>query len=364
MKVLHIINSLEIGGAEKLISESLTYYSQFSIEVELLTLKHLENFFLTGLLKDKIIVKSLNSFSVYNPLNILKIIPYLKGVDIIHVHLFPAQYWVVFAKKISFSKVKLIFTEHNTTNRRWGNCFFKIFDRFTYNSYSKIGCITEDVKKAFDEYLPLLNQKSVIIRNGIRIEKYTTAEKICKSKISLSFNETDKLILQISAFRPQKNQETLIKSMKFLPSNVKLLLVGDGERKKICQDLSFNLGLESRVHFLGNREDIPSLLKSVDVSVLSSNWEGFGLVAVESMAAGIPIIGSNVSGLSSIIGNEKLLFEVGNEIELSNKIKAIIFNKLLNIELKGYCEKRAAEFDIKKMVEKYAILYNIVLTTS
>lgn len=364
MKVLHIINSLQIGGAEKLISESLAHYSECGVEVELLTLKHLDNFFLEELLKNKIIVNTLNSSSVYNPINIFKLIPHLKKFDIIHVHLFPAQYWVVFAKIISFIKVKLIFTEHNTTNRRWNNSFFKVFDKLTYKNYSKIGCITQEVKEAFDKYLPIFNGKSVIIENGIKIDKYLNANKISKSEISLFINETDKLIVQISAFKPSKNQETLINAMKRLPPNVKLIFVGDGERKKLCQKLSASLGLENRVHFLGNREDVPSLLKSVDISVLSSRWEGFGLVAVESMAAGTPVIGTNVPGLSSVIGDKRLLFEVGDEIALASKLMAILFNEVLYTELKAYCEKKAVKFDIKKMVEKYVSLYHEVLNIS
>lgn len=361
MKVLHVINSLIIGGAEKLISESLTYYSKFGLEVELLTFKHYDNFLFEDLKKDKIKVNTLNSSSVYNPINIFKLIPYLSKFDIIHVHLFPAQYWVAFAKIITLSKVKLIFTEHNTTNRRRNNSLFKVFDKYTYSCYSKIGCITYDVKESFENYLPSLNERLVIIQNGIRINKYKEAVKISKCSISSTFNKTDRLILQVSSFRPQKNQETLINAMKKLPPNVKLIFVGDGERKMICQKLSASLGLENRVRFLGNREDVPTLLKSVDVSVLSSLWEGFGLVAVESMAAGTPVIGSNVPGLSSVIGDKRLLFEVGDDTALANKLMAILFDKALYAELKTYCEERVSDFDIKKMVNIYVNLYYEVL---
>ena len=97
--------------------------------------------------------------------------------------------------------------------------------------------------------------------------------------------------------------------MIHLPVNFKLILVGEGPLKNSSQMLVQELCLKDRVFFLGNRDDVERIFKTADLSVLSSHWEGFGLVAVEGMAAGKPVIASNVSGLSEIVSGAGVLFE-------------------------------------------------------
>ncbi len=77
--------------------------------------------------------------------------------------------------------------------------------------------------------------------------------------------------------------------MVLLPDNYSLCLIGDGVRRPVCEELVKKLNLERRVIFLGLRNDVPRLLKTSDVVVTSSYWEGFGLATVEGMAAGKPV---------------------------------------------------------------------------
>lgn len=357
MKVLHVVNSLAIGGAEKLLLDALPIYKKQGVEVELLTLQHLETFLYDGLVKSGITINTLSLNTVYNPIGIFKLFPYLRRFDIIHVHLFPAQYWISFAKFLTFSKAKLVFTEHNTTNRRRGNMVFRIFDWMSYLNYSFVGCITTEVKDELIKHLPSLLNKTDVINNGINLMQYHNVSKLKRRDIHPTLNETDKLIIQVSAFRKQKDQDTAIKALQYLPFSFKLLLVGDGERKKACENLSEKLCLNERVIFLGKRSDVAILLKSTDITVLSSHWEGFGLVAVESMALGIPVIGSNVLGLSNIISDDKLLFEKGNEKELAEKISLILNDDILYDTLSKKCSLRASLYDINNMVSQYIIKY-------
>src|SRR5690606_16281012 len=81
------------------------------------------------------------------------------------------------------------------------------------------------------------------------------------------FSKSDFILIQVSSFREQKDQETLIKSLLHLPNNIKLLLVGDGKLRSEKESLVENLGLTNRVLFLGNRKDIPELLHYSDVCI-------------------------------------------------------------------------------------------------
>ena len=171
MKVLHVINSLATGGAEKLLVDTLPFYRQRGLQIDLLVLNGTTHPFTERLNElNCCTIFSLGKGSVYNPLNILKLIPYLKKYDLIHVHLFPAQYWVVLAKLISFSKTKLVFTEHNTSNRRIKNSLFCLIDRYSYRLYYKIICITNEIKSILINHTGLPFDRFRVIENGINLQ--------------------------------------------------------------------------------------------------------------------------------------------------------------------------------------------------
>ena len=110
MKVLHVINNLDIGGAEKLILEAFPKFKEEGVELELAILDGTAYPFLKQLQKKNFNIHILGKGSVYNPWLIFKLIFLIKKVDIVHVHLFPSLYWVSIAKMISFSKTTLLFT--------------------------------------------------------------------------------------------------------------------------------------------------------------------------------------------------------------------------------------------------------------
>ena len=89
----------------------------------------------------------------------------------------------------------------------------------------------------------------------------------------------------------------------------KCIFIGIGETLESIKKYVKNNRLENRIRFLGYRNDIENIFKSCDLSVLSSNSEGFGLVAIESMCAGTIMIGSNVDGLSEVLKHEEFMFE-------------------------------------------------------
>lgn len=360
MKVLQVINALDTGGAEKLLLETIPLFNGKGILMDVLVFESKKGVCLKQLQDLNCCrIYSLNSNSLYNPYNIFKIISYFKKYDILHVHLFPAQYWVVLAKILSFSKIKLVFTEHSTFNRRRQLFFWRWIDKFIYNKYEKIICISTGVKNELINVLKFPFSSIVTIENGIDIKKFENAILLNKSDIHKLIFENDKLLAQVSKFRPEKDQNTVIKSMLRLPDHFKLILVGEGPLRNNSQMLVNELGLNKRVFFLGNRNDVERILKTADLSILSSHWEGFGLVAVEGMATGKPVIASNVTGLSEVVSGAGVLFEKGNELELSDKIMCLLLPENLNYynEISVKCTIRAQQFDINTMLSKTITLY-------
>lgn len=358
MKILHIINSLATGGAEKLILETLPLYNAQEITADLLVLNGTAHPFLTKLQSLKCCkIFSLGTSSVYNPLHIFKIISYLKKYDMVHVHLFPAQYWVVIAKLISFSKTKLIFTEHNTSNRRLENPIFRFIDRYIYRFYTAVVCITPEIKTLLLNHTGLSETTFYVIENGVNLSIIKNATASQKSEINDTLNEADNILIQVAAFREQKDQKTLIKAMLLLPECCKLILVGVGPLKVECETLVADLGLQNRVLFLGARMDVPELLKMADIVVLSSKYEGLSLSSIEGMASGSPFVASDVPGLTEVVKGVGILFPQGDETLLAKEISALINDPEYYKTVALACQQRAADYDIHKMVDQHLTLY-------
>lgn len=360
MRVLQIINSLNIGGAEKLLIDSLPHYQKKNVRVDILILQKTETPFLKQLksnFKGKIFFSAVKS--LYNPRQIRIVRKYIKDYDIVHVHLFPSLYWVALAKNTLKKFPILIFTEHNTENRRINNPVFRILDKFIYSKYKIITAISPEVKSILSKKLQIEKDKVHIISNGINVEKYFSSDKYHTSDFFTKENIT--IIIQVSRFSEQKDQKTTIRALKLLPEKYHILFVGDGETKKECTELVKELDLTSRVLFLGNRIDVPQLIKTSDIVVQSSNWEGFGLAAVEGMAAGKPVIASNVPGLANIVSDAGLLFEKGNEYSLVEKILSLESSELY-YHTTQKCIERSRSYDIKHMVDSNINLYNSLLS--
>jgi len=359
MKVLHIINSLATGGAEKLILDTLPLYADKGIEVDLLLLNGTEYPFFKELTSKKCCrIFSLGKGSVYNPLHLFRIISFLKKYELVHVHLFPSQYFVVLAKIVSGSKTKLIFTEHSTSNRRIrGNFLIRYIDILFYRQFHKIICITDKVQKVLQNYTNIESTRFHIIENGLDLSKISKAIPADKNFLLENYSEHNRLLIQVSSFQEPKDQKTLIRAMALLPVYFKLLLVGVGSLQPESESLVAELGLEKRVFFLGSRMDVPQLLKMADIIVLSSKYEGLSLSSIEGMASGRPFIASEVPGLKEIVEGAGILFPVGDEKKLAEEILLLATDQKYYDRIKEQCLERAQHYDISIMVHKHLALY-------
>lgn len=364
MRVLRIINSLDMGGAERSIYENVPIHKLNGLNIDVLVLKDSKNYFQTELTRSDINLYRLKCNSLYNPLIIFKLIPYLKKYDIIHAHLFPTLYWVGLAKLFSRYKGKLIFTEHATDNRRRKYLFWKILDFLIYRIYDRLIAISHDAKMNLLNYTKLGPDKCIVIENGVNLQRVKVEGEMDISEFD-SFQELAKnhnVLLQIASFREAKDQDTLIRALNSLPEKFVAVFIGDGDRIGDCRALAKALNLQKRVYFLGNQQYVGYFIRRCYAVVVSSHWEGFGRAAVEGMALGKPVIGSDVAGLRDVIANKSLLFNKGDSEDLSKKINALFKDPELYAELALFCMQRSQHYDIRSMVAKHEELYETILT--
>lgn len=199
------------------------------------------------------------------------------------------------------------------------------------------------------------NEKIEVILNGIDEKDF---QKIKKEIIEFDNLETEtKRIAMTARFIPPKDYETVVLAAALLPKNIKFIFIGIGEEKEKIEKLVKYKKLEERIKFLGYREDVRNIMASVDLNILSSANEGFGLVLIESIFAGVPVLGANVDGINEIITDSNYLFKYKDYKELAQKIQHIVSSNKNNENFEIYRKEIKKKYNIEKMTQKYQELY-------
>ena len=367
MKILHILDSLSMGGAENLLIGLAEKQIKTGHEVTVAPLVCSEHTPVRDKMENKGI--SVKPFalkgSVYSPFFIFRIMKVFKRYDIVHVHLFPALYWAGIAKMLSFKKVPFVYTEHSTKNKRRENKLLHAVDHLIYQqAYKMIIACSDKALETFKEAYPSLKHVCAI-NNGIDISVFNEAVPYSKKEL-LGIDESSFVVTMVARFMTMKRQDTIVESMVGLPDNIHVVFVGGEEHDEglvRVKRMAEEKGVADRVHFLYIRKDVPRILKTSDVVIMASDYEGLSLSSIEGMAAGKPFIATNVNGLREVVEGAGMLFNNRD----SNALKDIIINlysdRSFYTEIANKCLERAKNFDNTKMAEAYLKVYKQVLSS-
>lgn len=351
MRILHVITSLLTGGAEKLIVDIVPRLREKGHVVDVVVFNGIETPFLKELRKNKDVKIFLLGKSFYDVRHILKLRRIIKNYDIVHTHNSSPQLYAAIAN-IGMHK-RLVTTEHNTTNRKRNNLLLRIVDKWMYKQYEQIICISDKAAENLKDYLGY-SDRICVIYNGVDVERFHQAQPIPGMKSSRF------VALMVAAFRPQKDQDTLVRAISKLPKEkYEVWFAGDGPRMEEVQNLVKRLGVNNQVRFLGNRTDISELLKTADVIVMSTHYEGLSLSNIEGMSAGKPFVASDVDGVHEITAGFGILFPHEDERALVEILMRLSFDHEHYNLVTEKCYQRAKEYDLVKMVEKYEELYRL-----
>lgn len=353
MKVLQIINSHAdaVGGAEKLATQIHRGCLKHGVDSHLLCLmkapaRASENTY------------SLHFNTPYHPAALGRLVRFLRqprwrDVQVIHVHLFPAQLLVALAARLAGLKAPLITTEHNTFNRRRALPGARFVDRFYYRFYSCIVCISEGTRQTMQKWLPELQPKLVTVLNGIEFAHFSNASS---QEMGNRF-----IILSAGRLTEQKNYSLALRVIKELENqHIEYWIAGQGELGGALHAEARALGVEDKVKFLGFRRDLPDLLAQADVFLSTSKWEGFGLSVVEAMAAGLPVVVSDVPGVTEVVERDSgcgFLAAPDSVSEFACYLDSLRRDATLRKRVGDKARKRAQAFDVHLMIENYLRLY-------
>jgi N-acetyl-alpha-D-glucosaminyl L-malate synthase BshA len=208
-----------------------------------------------------------------------------------------------------------------------------------------------------------INKEIEVIPNFVDLRKYTrTPNSEVRAQCAPG---GEKLILHTSNFRPVKRVQDVIRIFHKVLQKVetRLILIGDGPERSICEHLTRKLGIHEMVKFLGRQPDFVDVLSAADLFLMPSQSESFGLSALEAMACEVPVISSSVGGLPelNIHGQTGFIAEIGDIERMARYAVDLLSTPAKHRKFAQAARARATEFDSAKVITQYESLYQRVL---
>jgi N-acetyl-alpha-D-glucosaminyl L-malate synthase BshA len=288
----------------------------------------------------------------------------LYKIDVLHVHYaIPHAYAGYMAKQMLADEgihIPMVTTLHGTDITLVGNHpFYKPAVSFSINKSDVVTSVSlslkDDTYRLFD-----ITNDIVVIPNFIELFKENSQENNPCQR-ALMATENEKIVTHISNFRKVKRIKDVVKIFNEIQKEVpsKLMMVGEGPEKEQAENLCQQLGIQHKVIFFGNSNEIDKILRFSDLFLLPSETESFGLAALEAMACGVPVISSNSGGLPEVNkdGYSGYLSDVGNVKKMSRDAILLLTNEELLKQFKVNAFETAKLFDIQQIMPLYEQIY-------
>jgi len=291
-------------------------------------------------------------------------------LDVLHVHYaIPHASAAFMAKQILMTYgiyIPVVTTLHGTDITLVGkDRTFKPVVTFSINQSDGVTAVSQNLKddtyKFFD-----IKKDILVIPNFIDLTRFSLKPKDHFKKAIAPSGE--KILVHTSNFRKVKRTEDVVKIfakvIKKIPS--KLLMVGDGPERSMCEQLCRDLGVTDNVRFLGKQDAVEEILSVSDLFLMPSQSESFGLAALEAMACKVPVISSNAGGLPelNVDGVTGFLKEPGDVDGMAEKAIFILEDEERLAKFKENALAHAKEFELSTILPKYENFYLEVIEQS
>ncbi|HZW62253.1 MAG TPA: N-acetyl-alpha-D-glucosaminyl L-malate synthase BshA [Flavobacteriaceae bacterium] len=291
----------------------------------------------------------------------------LHKIDLLHVHYAIPHAYAAYMAKMMLLEEKIhmpfVTTLHGTDITLVGSHpFYKPAVTFSINKSDAVTSVSQSLK---EDTLRLFEVKNpiTVVPNFIDLKRHDYHFTDCKR--AMLANENERVITHISNFRKVKQIPDVIKVFYGIQKEIpaKLMMVGEGPEKEPAEQLCRELGIQDKVVFFGNSEEIDKILYYSDLFLLPSVTESFGLAALEAMASGVPVISSNTGGIPevNIHGETGFLSKVNDTADMTKNALFILKNTENLMQFKARAKAHAQKFDIHSIVPLYEKIYQDTL---
>lgn len=286
-----------------------------------------------------------------------------RQLDLLHVHYaIPHASAAYMAKQILAKEgihIPVITTLHGTDITLVGrDKTYAPVVTFSINESDAITAVSQNLREETYRYFAITKEIEVI-KNFVDVNRFSR-KPIDAFRKAIAPNG-EKLLLHASNFRKIKRVTDVVRIFANVKKEVptKLLFVGDGPERSTTEDLSRELGVCNDILFVGKQEQMEDILAIADIFLLTSEYESFGLAALEAMAAGVPVISTDAGGLSEINIHEKtgFLSRVGDVDTMSQYALRLLKDEKLQKTFRKNAQEQALAFDINAVIPAYEALY-------
>ncbi len=293
------------------------------------------------------------------------------GVELLHCHYaipHATSAWIAREMlRAERSDVAVVTTLHGTDITLVGqDPSFHAITKFSIEKSDRITAVSEYLRAETFNAFHCTGCRVAVIPNFVDPavydrERYRTAEV-------LPFDGTRKVLMHISNFRTVKRVRDVVRIFAKVSTEVPsvLVMVGDGPERPAAEEEARALGVANLVFFLGKIESVAPLLASADVFLLPTSSESFGLSALEAMASGVPVVGSDAGGLPEVVTNgvTGLLYPVGDVDSMARGVHAILTEPGRQAEMGAAGAQDARRrFALDTVVSQYESLYQGAIDT-
>ncbi|RBP25014.1 glycosyltransferase involved in cell wall biosynthesis [Marinobacter pelagius] len=365
MKVLLVITGLGVGGAERLVTALADCYAAVGHEVMLVRF-HGEAELRPG--DPRVRLENLDMRR--SPLGLLVAMRRFRRLilefrpDVVNSHLVHANVLTRMLRLVTPIPFLVSSAHNNNEGGRFRMLAYRLTDRLADISTN----VSEDAVQVFEKQRALLPGRMLAIHNGINTEDFVY-DQAARGRIraELSVSDRTPLIVSVGRLWQAKDYPNLLNAVSGLAQKsveFRLAIVGDGPLRSDLKALAQSLGIAGHVDFLGVRHDIPALMSACDVFVLSSAWEGFGLVVAEAMACERVVVATDSGGVKEVVGEAGYLVRPRDSEALFRGIDQAL--RLSDAECKTMgkvARKRVVEkFSLATTADRYLAVYRGEMT--
>jgi len=359
IKVLFLITELNVGGAEMVVAKITAHLNEDRFHCSVCSL--LPDGRLAEVLQEQgIKTLSLNVKEKFDVRGLFRLLRLLREekTDILHTHLFHANLLGRIAGRMAGVPV-IISHQHGVERSR--SKVRSLLDRLTSRYADVVISTCEVVKQTLIKRDKIPPDKIRTIYKGVEI---TNAEvKSSSARRNLGITSDVPVVGIVANLRSMKGHDTFLKAARMILNdveNARFLIVGGGPLEGKLKALAFKLGVSPQTIFTGFRDDVPSLLATMDVFVLPSLWEGVPIAILEAMAMAKPVVATEVGGIPEIVvnGETGILVPPQNPKLLAEAIIALLQNRE-RAEAMGRAGRERVErcFTVERMVQQTEALY-------
>ncbi|ANX12677.1 N-acetyl-alpha-D-glucosaminyl L-malate synthase BshA [Fictibacillus arsenicus] len=285
-------------------------------------------------------------------------------LDLLHVHYaVPHAVCAVLAKQMLDDNIKILTTLHGTDITVLGyDPSLSEMIKFGIEKSDAVTAVSHQLKEDTEQLLK--TQKEIIpVHNFVDERVYYRRDNNSELKKTYGIQDDEKVIVHISNFRPVKRIQDVIKAFSLIRKEMpsKLLLIGNGPELTVACEQVRELNIEDDVLFLGKQENVGELFSICDLKLLLSEKESFGLVLLEAMACGVPVIGTRIGGIPEVIvdGETGYMVEVGDTAAVADKAISLLKNDERHRRFRENSVRHVREnFLSEKIVSVYEEIYN------